>query len=86
MGATVAVRNEKTGEERTTASNAAGVYTVGSLKPSLYTVRVAAAHSGRPRNSGLQLLPAQELAIDLELRPQGVTESVTVSPRPRCWT
>ena len=81
-GATVTVRNEKTGEERTTTSNAAGAYTVGSLKPSLYTVRVAAAQFGPTELSGLQLLPAQELAIDLELRPQGVTESVTVSAAP----
>ena len=81
-GATVTVRNEKTGEERTTTSNADGAYTVGSLKPSLYTVRVAAEQFGPTELSGLQLLPAQELAIDLELRPQGVTESVTVSAAP----
>ena len=51
-----------------------GAYTVGSLKPSLYTVRVAAGQFAPTEYTGLQLLPAQELTIDLELRPQGVTE------------
>src|SRR4051812_30685951 len=78
-GATVVVRNEKTGAERTTTSGSDGAYSVGSLTPSLYTVRVAAGQFAPTEYMGLQLLPAQELTIDLELRPQGVTEQVTVS-------
>jgi hypothetical protein len=81
-GAIVMVRNEKTGEERTATSSPDGAYSVGSLKPSLYTLRVAAEQFGPAEHTGLQLLPAQELALDLELRPQGVTESVTVSAAP----
>src|SRR5215213_10317658 len=81
-GATVMVRNEKTGEERTATSSPDGTYSVGSLKPSLYTLKVAAEQFGPAEHTGLQLLPGQELALDLELRPQGVTESVTVSAAP----
>jgi hypothetical protein len=78
-GATVVVRNDKTGEERITTSTHDGGYTVGSLKPSLYTVRVGADQFAPTEYTALQLLPAQELSLDLELRPQGVTETVTVS-------
>ena len=78
-GAAVVVRNDKTGEERTTTSGSDGGYTVGSLKPSLYTVRVGADQFAPTEYASLQLLPGQELSLDLELRPQGVTETVTVS-------
>lgn len=39
-GATVTVRNERTGEERVVTSNAQGRYVVSNLRPSSYTIRV----------------------------------------------
>ena len=71
-GATVVVRNEKTGEERTTVSAADGGYAARRrCKPSLYTIRVAAGEFAPLEYTGLQLLPAQEFTIDLELQPAG---------------
>jgi hypothetical protein len=78
-GATVVVRNEKTGEERTVVSTAGGAYVVGSLRPSVYTVRVTAGQFAPTEYTAVQLLPGQELTLDLELRPQGISETVTVS-------
>ena len=39
-GATVKVKNERTGEQREVLSNQQGHYLIGSLKPSSYTIRV----------------------------------------------
>ena len=38
-GATVKVKNERTGEERVVLTNAQGYFLVGSLRPSTYTIR-----------------------------------------------
>src|SRR5262245_10227088 len=77
-GAAVTVKNEKTGEERTATSSAQGVYVVTNLKPSTYTIRVKSGDFAPLEYSGMQLLAGQEFHIDLELKPAGVTETVTV--------
>src|SRR5438045_8486280 len=41
-GATVVIKNEKTGEERTVTTNESGYYSVTALKPSAYTVSATA--------------------------------------------
>src|ERR1700704_2315532 len=38
--AKVLVKSEKTGDERTTVTNAQGYFVVGSLRPSVYTIKV----------------------------------------------
>ncbi len=78
-GATVLVRNEKTGEERTTVSDADGRYTVPSLKPSTYTLRVTSPRFAVAQYTALHLLPGQEMPLDIQLQVQGVAETVTVS-------
>jgi hypothetical protein len=78
-GAEVVVKNEKTGDARTVLSNPDGFYVVTGLRPSVYTVRATAPDFAATEYTGLQLLPAQELTIDLELRPAGVSETVTVT-------
>lgn len=46
-GAKVTVKNEKTGEERTTTTNHQGYFLIGFLKPSIYTIiRLVAATLG----------------------------------------
>src|SRR6266849_310605 len=40
-GATVTVKNERTGEERTQTTSNTGVFLIANLKPSTYTVRAA---------------------------------------------
>jgi len=77
-GATVTVKNEKTGEERTATSSAQGIYVVTNLKPSTYTIRAKSGDFAPLEYSGMQLLAGQEFHLDLELKPAGVTETVTV--------
>lgn len=76
--ATITVRNEKTGEERTITSSGQGLYLVTNLKPSAYTIRAKSGDFAPLEYTGLQLLAGQEFRLDLELKPAGVSESVTV--------
>ena len=78
-GATVTVKNERTGEERSVAANAEGRYIVANLRPSVYTVRARFGELAPLEFTGLQLVAAQEFALDLSLTPAGVTETVQVT-------
>src|SRR5262245_617691 len=77
-GATVAVKNEKTGEEKTVLSNAQGRYLVPNLRPSTYTIKVTIQNFAPLEYTALPLMAAQEFALDLQLQAAGVTETVTV--------
>jgi len=76
--ANITVKNEKTGEERSVTTSAQGLYVVTNLKPSTYTIRATSGNFSPLEYTGLQLLTGQEFHLDLELKPAGVTESVTV--------
>src|SRR5258705_7300123 len=77
-GATVVVKNERTGEERTATTNEAGYFVVLALKPSTYSISVS-AQSLTIRASGVQLLVGQELNLPLTLQATGVEAKVDVS-------
>ncbi|MEP6916351.1 MAG: TonB-dependent receptor, partial [Acidobacteriota bacterium] len=77
-GATVTIKNEKTGEERAVVSNAEGLYIVTNLKPSVYTLRAKVKDFAPLEFTGLELAVGQEFRLDLSLRPEGVSETVTV--------
>jgi hypothetical protein len=77
-GATVIVKNDRTGEERTAVSGTDGMYQVSSLKPSIYTVTVTAQGlSGSA--SGVQVLVGQERKLDLTLQTSGVEARVDIT-------
>ena len=78
-GATVTVKNERTGEERTTTSNAEGRYVVTGLRPSVYTITARFGQFAPLEYPGLELVAAQNFALDLQLQPAGVAETVTVT-------
>ncbi len=78
-GATVVVKNERTGEEKAVTSNAEGRYIVPNLKPSVYTIRANFGQLAPLEFTNLQLVAAQEFALDLSLVPAGLTETVTVA-------
>ena len=78
QGASITIKNEKTGEERTLTTNAQGLYVATSLKPSTYTIRAKSGAFAPLEYNGLQLLAGQEFRLDLELKPAGVSESITV--------
>ena len=77
-GASVVVKNERTGEERTVTSNAEGRYIVANLRPSVYTIRATFGELAPLQFDGLQLVAGQEFPLDLTLQAAGVTETVTV--------
>src|SRR5258707_6554049 len=77
-GATVTAKNQKTGEVRTVTSSAEGRYVVPNLKPSVYTISVAFGSFQPLAYTDMTLAAGQEFSIDLELRPAGVSETVTV--------
>ncbi len=77
-GATVVVKNERTGEEQKVVTNAEGRYTVTGLRPSIYTITATFAGFSPLEITGMQLVAGQEVALDLTLQAAGVTESVVV--------
>jgi hypothetical protein len=77
-GATVTVRNERTGEERTQTTSNAGVFLIANLKPSSYTVRATKDGFAAVEYTQLPIAVGQELHLDFEFRPAGVQEAVTV--------
>jgi hypothetical protein len=77
-GASIVVKNDRTGEERTATANDEGVYIVPALRPSQYTITVNAANFTARTIAGLQLAVAQEQTLDVTLSPTGVSESIDV--------
>jgi len=76
-GASIVVKNERTGEERTATSSDTGAYIVSALRPSLYTV-TASAQNLSVRATNVQLLAGQELNLDLALQATGVEAKVDI--------
>lgn len=77
-GATVTVKNEKTGETRAALSNDQGFFVVSPLKPATYTVAAEKPGFAGIEYTAMPLAVGQELALDFEFRPAGVQENVTV--------
>ena len=77
-GATVAVKNERTGEERTVMTGSDGRYIVANLRPSVYTITATFGQLAPLKFDGLQLVAGQEFPLDLTMQAAGVTETVTV--------
>ena len=77
-GATVVVKNERTGEERKVVTNAEGRYVVTGLRPSVYTITSSFGGFAPLEITGMQLVAGQEVVLDLSLQAAGVSESVTV--------
>ncbi|HXD15871.1 MAG TPA: TonB-dependent receptor, partial [Vicinamibacterales bacterium] len=77
-GATVTVKNQRTGEVRTVISTAQGLYMVPNLKPSVYTITVMLGSFQPLEYTDMTLAAGQEFGLDLELHAAGVSETVTV--------
>src|ERR1044072_5260798 len=76
-GASVLVKNDRTGEERTATSTDSGSYIVSGLRPSSYTI-TASAQNLNVRATSVQLLAGQELNLDLTLQATGVEAKVDI--------
>jgi len=77
-GATVTVKNERTGEERTATSSEDGTFIVAALKASTYSVTVS-ANGLSAKASNLQVLVGQELTLPITLTPSGVEAKVDIN-------
>lgn len=76
-GATVVVKNEKTGEERTVVAGKDGLFIVPALQPSNYTI-TASANNLEFSQKGVQLLVGQEVNLPIVLQVKGSTVQVDV--------
>jgi Carboxypeptidase regulatory-like domain len=76
-GATVVVRNDKNGEERTAVSTTDGTYIVTSLRPSTYTV-TATTQGLSVKATNVQVLVGQEQKLNLTLQATGVEARVDI--------
>jgi hypothetical protein len=77
-GATITVKNERTGEERTQTTSNTGVFLIANLKPSTYTVRATKEGFAPIEYTQLAIAVGQELHLDFEIKPAGLEEAVTV--------
>jgi hypothetical protein len=78
-GADVSVKNDRTGEERKTTTGPRGTFLVGGLKPSTYTIKVMLASFATLEYPNIPLAATQEIGLDFELKPAGLSEDVTVT-------
>lgn len=74
----ITIKNERTGEVRTTVSTDQGQYLVTALKPSSYTITVDAQGFKKTDYTNITLAVGQELTFDIDLTPGVVSETVTV--------
>jgi len=78
-GVTITVKNEKTGETRTIETNEQGYFLIPQLKPSSYTISARLAGFAPIEYTAMNVAVGQELALDLELQPEGGREALTVT-------
>jgi hypothetical protein len=78
-GASIRVRNEKTGAERTVTSTENGTYFVTNLAASSYSLIASAAGLADANYREVNLALGQERTINIVMQPTTVTTEVTVS-------
>ncbi|MEM6794162.1 MAG: TonB-dependent receptor [Acidobacteriota bacterium] len=78
-GVTIEVRNTETGLVRTVFTDAAGFYKARKLPAGTYDVTASLEGFQTTRQSGVSLLVAQELEVDIQLGVESVSEVITVT-------
>ena len=76
--ATILVKNERTGDERTATSNADGYYTITALRPSLYTIKFSSSNFANYEVKSAQVLVGQTLVLEAEMKPVGATDTINI--------
>ena len=79
IGATVTVKNDKTGAVRIASTNNQGQYLVTNLQPSDYTVSAKAAGLTSPQYSAVQLEVGQERTLNITVQVESLAQTVEVS-------
>lgn len=78
-GATVQLKSNATGAERTVTTNSSGGYQFSQLLPGRYEVTVSAPGFAAVKKTAIELLVSQPATIDVQLKVGSVTSEVTVS-------
>ena len=78
-GATVKVRNEKTGADRTVTTSESGVFFVTNLAAASYTITASSAGLNDAVYKETNLSVGQERTLNIVMQPTTVTSEVTVS-------
>jgi Carboxypeptidase regulatory-like domain/TonB-dependent Receptor Plug Domain/TonB dependent receptor len=76
--ASVTVRNEKSGSERSTVTSTTGLYSFSFLDPGSYTLEIRASGFQTGRQTGINLAVGQSARLDFTLDLGTVEQSVTV--------
>ena len=77
-GATIVVKNERTGEERTATTNESGYFIISALRPSSYSV-TASVKDLSAKTTNIQLLVGQEFSLTMIVQPTGVAATVDIA-------
>ena len=77
--ATVTVTNTATGVKSRVTTTSSGDFTVLSLIPGAYTVRVEAVGFANEEVTGVTLVVAQQARVNLTLKPGNVIDTITVT-------
>ncbi len=77
-GATIVVKNERTGEERTVTTSDIGYFIISALRPSTYSV-TANAKDLTAKTTNIELLVGQEFTVTMIVQPTGVAATVDVT-------
>jgi hypothetical protein len=78
QNAVVTITNEQTGAQRKVSTNSDGLYTVVSLQPSEYDLRVVASGFAPVEIKHLSLAVGQDVNHDFTVNPAGTETTVTV--------
>jgi hypothetical protein len=78
-GATVTVRSDATGQQKSVVTTGDGQYRVPYLVPGLYTVTIEASGFAQSTRSGIQLALSQQIHLDVAMSLSGTQQTVEVS-------
>jgi hypothetical protein len=76
--ASVTVKNERTGESRAATTNTQGFFVVSALKPSTYAISITKPGFQQIEYTQMPVAVGQELTLDFQFKPAGVSETVNV--------
>jgi hypothetical protein len=79
QGAALTLRDEKTGVQNTTQSDANGLYQFLNLNPSVYSISVSANGFSAREAKNITVLVGQIVPLDIDLSVAAVSQSVEVS-------
>src|SRR5664279_3576070 len=71
--ASIAVKNEKTGQERKVSADGHGVYLAQQLQPSTYSLTATAPGMANAEFKGVSLQVGQERTLNVTLSPSSMT-------------